>query len=321
MIEDLSHAAIEYDKIRGRRRIRVDERDFFRPHAGGPLDAYPRFDERGLDDVRTADEVRNEPALRPLVNLFRRPDLNDPTMIENRNSIGHRERFALIMGDEDKGKAERTLKRLELALHRLAQLEIERSQRLVEKQHFRTQDKSARKSDPLPLSAGKLAGLARLQSHELDQLERLDAEATTLGSVHAPNHEPVANVLQHVHVREESVVLEHGVDRAAIHRHALDCFAEDFDAAGGRLVKTADQSEARRLARAGRAKHGEKLARSDVEIDAIHRLHGAEVTFDPAKGDGARRRLTRRTQRHGRQALKRLAADARRRMKIQFFAH
>jgi hypothetical protein len=239
-------------------------------------------------------------------------------MIENRDSIGHRERFPLIMGDEDKGKAERTLKRPELALHRLAQLEIERSQWLVEQQDFRTQDKGARKSDSLPLSAGKLAGLARLQPHEL---ERLDAQATTLGPVDAPNHEPVANVLQHVHVREESVVLEHGVHRAAIHRHALDCLAEDFDASGGRLVKTADESEARRLARAGRAKHGEKLARLDVQIDAIHRLHGAEMTFDAAKGDGARRRLTRRTQRPGRQALKCLAADARRRMKIQFFAH
>src|SRR5260221_576395 len=126
----------------------------------------------------------------------------------------HRERFPLVVGDEDKGKPERTLKRPELALHRLAQLEIERSQRLVEQQHFRTQNERARKSDPLPLSAGKLARLARLQPHELDKLERLDAEATTLSSVPAPNHEPVANVLQHVHVREESVVLEHGVDRA-----------------------------------------------------------------------------------------------------------
>src|ERR1700722_1150312 len=321
MIEDLSHAAIEYDKIRGRRRIRVDERDFFRPHAGGPLDAYPRFDERGLYDVRTADEVRNEPALRPLVNLFWRTDLDDPTMIENRNSIGHRERFPLIMGDEDKGKAERTLKRPELALHRLAQLEIESSERLVKQEHFRTQDESARKGHPLPLSAGKLTWFARLQPHELDELKRLDAEAATLRSVHAANHESVANVPQHVHVREESVVLEYSVDRPAIHGHALDGFAEDFDASGGRLVKTPAKSEARRLARAGRAKHGEKLAGSDVEIDAIHRLHGAEVTFDPAKGDGARHRLTRRAQRHGRQALKCFAAGARSRMKIQFFAH
>ncbi len=71
--------------------------------------------------------------------------------------------------------------------------------------------------------------------------------------------------------------------------HALDCFAEDFDAPGGWLVKTTNKSEAGRLARAGGAEHGEKLARSDVQIDAINRPHGAEVTFDAAKGDGARR--------------------------------
>ena len=71
-------------------------------------------------------------------------------MIEDGDAVGHRERFALIMGHEDKGETERTLKRPELALHRLAQLEIERSQRLVEKQHFLTHDASVRKSD-LPL--------------------------------------------------------------------------------------------------------------------------------------------------------------------------
>ena len=76
-IEDLRHAALDDDKIRVRWRIRVNERDFFRPHAGRARDARPRFDERRLDDVRTADEVRDEPAQRPVVDLFRRSDLND----------------------------------------------------------------------------------------------------------------------------------------------------------------------------------------------------------------------------------------------------
>src|ERR1700723_1402674 len=57
MIEDLSDAAIEYDAIPARRPIGADERYFFRPHAGRPLDACPRVDERRLYDIRTADEV------------------------------------------------------------------------------------------------------------------------------------------------------------------------------------------------------------------------------------------------------------------------
>src|ERR1700722_11893964 len=122
----------------------------------------------------------------------------------------------------------------------------------------------------------------------------------TLGSVHAANHEAIANVLKHIHKWEESLVLEHRVHRAAVHRHALDCFAEDFDTPGGRLIKTADESKAGRLARAVRAEHGEKLARPDVQIDAVNRPHDAEVTLDAAKGNGAHRRLASRTQRHGR---------------------
>ena len=96
-------------------------------------------------------------APRPLVDLFRRPDLNDPAVIEDGDAIGHRQRFALIVGDEDKGEAERALQGLQLALHRLAQLQVERSQRLVEQQHFRAQDERARKGHALPLAAGELA--------------------------------------------------------------------------------------------------------------------------------------------------------------------
>ena len=52
------------------------------------------------------------------------------------------------------------LQALELDLHLLAELEVERTQRLVEQQHLRFDDERARERHPLALAAGQLGGLA-----------------------------------------------------------------------------------------------------------------------------------------------------------------
>ena len=90
----------------GERRRAFEKRNFLGPKAGGARDACPRLSERGFDDVRSADEVGDEAAVRLLVYVFRRPDLNNATVIEDSDAVGHRQRFALVMGNEDKGEAE-----------------------------------------------------------------------------------------------------------------------------------------------------------------------------------------------------------------------
>ena len=52
------------------------------------------------------------------------------------------------------------LDRLQLDLHLLAELEVERAQRLVEEQHPRPVDQRPGQGDALPLAAGELARLA-----------------------------------------------------------------------------------------------------------------------------------------------------------------
>ena len=64
-------------------------------------------------------------------------------------------------------------RRLQLLLHLLAQLEVERAERLVEQQHLRLVDERAGERHALALAAGELAGLARAIAGELDQLQRL----------------------------------------------------------------------------------------------------------------------------------------------------
>ena len=115
------------------------------------------LDEIGRQHVGGADEIGDEARVRPLVDLFRRADLHDAAVVEDGDAVGHRQRLALVVGDEDEGDAERFLQGLQLLLHVLAQLQVERAERLVEQQHLRPVDQGAGERHALALAAGKLA--------------------------------------------------------------------------------------------------------------------------------------------------------------------
>ncbi|MDH4988333.1 hypothetical protein QEZ47_23035 [Aminobacter anthyllidis] len=65
----------------------------------------------------------------------------------------HCQRLFLVVGHEHEGLAGLFLDRLELDLHLLAQLGVERRQRLVEQQHFRVWSKCAHQRHALALAA------------------------------------------------------------------------------------------------------------------------------------------------------------------------
>ncbi|MNY74603.1 hypothetical protein D3C86_2136690 [compost metagenome] len=63
---------------------------------------------------------------------MRRADLLDLALVHHHDPVGERQRLRLGMGDEDEGDAERLLQQLQFALDCLAQVGIERAERLVE---------------------------------------------------------------------------------------------------------------------------------------------------------------------------------------------
>ena len=83
--------------------------------------------------------------------------------VEDGQAVAHRQRLLLVVGDVDEGDADLALDALELDLHLLAQLEVERAERLVEQQHLRAVDDRARERDALALPARELRGLARAE--------------------------------------------------------------------------------------------------------------------------------------------------------------
>ena len=81
-------------------------------------------------------------------------------MIHDAHARRQRHRLLLIVRDHDESDAETLLDVEQLELRALAQLAVERGQRLIEEQQLGTLGERARQRDPLALAAGELVRLA-----------------------------------------------------------------------------------------------------------------------------------------------------------------
>ena len=99
-------------------------------------------------------------------------DLLDAPLVHDRDAVRQRQRLGLIVGHVDEGDADFLLQIDELDLHFLAQLGVERRERLVEEQHRWMRDQRATESDALLLAAGKFVRIAFPETNETHVLER-----------------------------------------------------------------------------------------------------------------------------------------------------
>ena len=115
---------------------------------------------------------------------------------------------------------------LQQHLQLLAQLEVERAERLVEQQHLGLQHERARERDALLLAAGELRAAARARGPRARPgraCARRCARIVVLRRLALAQAE--RDVLEHVEVREQRVVLEDGGDRPPVRRDAVSCRA------------------------------------------------------------------------------------------------
>src|SRR5204863_439791 len=123
-----------------------------------------------------------------LVHLRRRPNLLEPSLVEDGEPVAHRQRLFLVVRDIHEGDPDLThgaLDPLELDLHLLPQLQVERAERLVEEQHLRVVDQGARERDALALAARELNRLALAEARQLHDLEHLVDAETPIAPGHA----------------------------------------------------------------------------------------------------------------------------------------
>ena len=99
-------------------------------------------------------------------------ELLDVPAVHHRDAVAHRERFLLVVRDVDERDADLALDALQLGLHLLAELEVERAERLVEQEHLGLVHDRARERDPLALAARELHRPAAAEPGEPHEVER-----------------------------------------------------------------------------------------------------------------------------------------------------
>ena len=158
---------------------------------------------------------------------------------------------------------------LDLVLHLLTELLVERAQRLVHQYQIGLEDQCAGNCDPLLLAARELGRTPPSEAGELDHLQRLLDPPVRLVARHATHLQGKEEVLLHRHVGEQRVVLEHHADATLVRRDVVDRPAVENDLAVGRGLEPGEHHQACRLARAGRPEHGQELPLCDIQIEAL----------------------------------------------------
>ncbi len=151
----------------------------------------------------------------------------------------------------------------------LADLGIERAERLVEQQHFGLVRERPRHGHALLLSAGELRRQPLVQPFERDQAQQLLPPPAPLRGPHSPHPQREFDVLRHGHVAEERVVLEHQSDAAPPRRHMRHVTAMQRDPPVIQPREPGYRPQQRALAAAAGPEKHEELAVADLERNIV----------------------------------------------------
>jgi hypothetical protein len=182
----------------------------------------------------------------------------------------------------------------EVGPHPHAQLGVEVRERLVHQIDLRPASDRTTHGNALSLAARESSGEAIEQLVQPEQLGHLVDAALDLALRCLTDAKAVAEVVAHVHVRVERVVLEHHRDVALARLEAGDVSIAEADRTVVHGLEARDHPQQRGLAAAGRTDEHHELAVLDRQTDPVHGLDAIrEPLADPAQDDlahGVRRR-------------------------------
>ena len=243
-----------------------------------------------VQEVRGADEPRDELGRRPLVDLGRRPHLLDPTGSHDGDAVGDRHRLLLVVGDVGDREAELALKPLDLVAHEHPEVGVEIRQRLVEEEHAGPHAQRAGQRDALLLAAGQLIRAAIPEPFQAHDAQEVLHARGDLAARAAPDAERIPHVAGHRQVREERVALEDHRGGPPIRRIPRHVLPVEPDPAGVRADEPAGHAQEGRLAAAARADERDQLAFPDLGVDTVDGHDGAVALGQPLQPeDGAHR--------------------------------
>jgi hypothetical protein len=174
-----------------------------------------------------------------------------------------------------------------------AQVGVEVRKRLVHQGDLRPTSDRASHGDTLTLPSRERPGAAIEEVVEPEELGYLVDAAVDLVLRRLADAKAIAQVLAHVHVRVEGVVLEHHGDVATSRLDVGDVAFAEVDRALVHRLEARDHPQQRRLAAAGGPDEHHELTALDRKADPVDRLDAAgerlphSAQDDRAHGAGA----------------------------------
>ncbi|MNY24037.1 hypothetical protein D3C86_1577300 [compost metagenome] len=141
-------------------------------------------------------------------------------------------------------------------------------------------DDGASQGHALLLSTGHAARITVFQGFEADHRQGFSGLEPCFGAIDTLASRSVGDVFQDGHVREQRVVLEHGIQRPTVGRQATHILAIDGDAAGIGLHEAGDRAQQGGLATTAGAEQHDEFALLDVQVDVVQRLERPEAFTD-----------------------------------------
>lgn len=215
-----------------------------------------RLGHGAVEEIRVADEGGHETRARRFVDFLRRAELFDPAQFHYRQAVRQAHGLALVVRHVQECDADLVVNQVQFNEHALAELEVQRGQRLVQQQHPRLVHQRPRDRHPLFLAARNLVGLLPRLILHLDQGQhlghlRLDLLPGAFGDL-----QPESDIVPHRQVRKQRIALEDGVDLALVGRQVRHVLSAQQHPSGVRLFEPGQDPQERGLAAAARTQQG-----------------------------------------------------------------
>ena len=243
--------------------------------------------DRSVRDVhdRAADELRHEQVDGMLIDVVGQPDLLQDAVVHDGDPVGHGHGLDLVVGDVDGRGFVLDVNVLQLGPHLLAQLGVERADRLVHQQRLGPAHERSPDGDALHVAAGQGRGPFAEQPIDAQRLGHLAHALIHDVPVLIRGAQRKRNVLVGGQMRIEGEQLEHEGDIAVGRLTALHRLSVDQNLAAVDFLQAGDGAQRRGLAAAGRSQQHEKLAMADLEVELADDVVVAEILLDVPEDD------------------------------------
>ena len=238
-----------------------------------------------LEDVHDADELGDEFVGGLFIDLARGADLLEVAAGEDDDAVGHLHSLFLVVGDEQGGDVEVVVEMHEPLAQFLPDLGVHGAEGFVEQEHGGLGGEGAGNGDALALAARQLMREPLFQPGEAKELHEFGRAGFDVRAFPFLDFEAERDVLEHVHVLEQGVILEDEADVAFADGDVVDTLAADEDVPGRGDFEAGDHAEDGGLAAAAGTEQRHEFAFLDGKADVIDGGGVAEILGDAFQFD------------------------------------